>query len=98
MNFLFLTALVKSFPHHDVRKRREFLAFSHDLVSQQKLCSGIAGCRDAPITLAQGRSRTQLHPQRPCILQEQASWSCLPSLSLILPLCELTLAKQSRSQ
>lgn len=65
--FFFLRGLVKSFPYHDMRKRRGFLAFSPDLVCQQELCSETVGCRDPPITLAQGRSivgssRTWLHP------------------------------------
>lgn len=47
ISFLSLRGLLKSFSYHNMRKRREFLAFRHHLVCHQEMCSEIVGCRSS---------------------------------------------------
>lgn len=87
MKLLFLTGLVKSFLYKGMRKKRELLAFSHNLVCHQELCSETVGCRGPHTTPDQertiiGSSRTQLCPQRHCIPWEQTCSLCLVFFSL----------------
>lgn len=87
MKLLFLTGLVKSFLYKGMRKKRELLAFSHNLVCHQELCSETVGCRGPHTTPDQertiiGSSRTQLCPQRHCIPWEQNCSLCLVFFSL----------------
>lgn len=84
----FLTGLVKSFLYKGMRKKRELLAFSRNLVCHQELCSETVGCRGPHTTPDQertimGSSRTQLCPQRHCIPWEQTCSLCLVFFSLL---------------